>query len=70
MQQIIINIKDENKAKYFIDFLKQIDFISIEKNENEIKLKEISEEIIESVNNVKNNKVKSWKNKKIVLKDA
>jgi hypothetical protein len=67
MHQIVINIEDDTKAKYFIDFLRQIDFIGIEKINI---LSTIKSEINESCNELQMGKVKSWKNKKINIKDA
>jgi|GEM_PF-6155905 hypothetical protein len=70
MQQIIINIEDDSKAKYFIDFLKQIDFINIDRIQSQKKISNMQNEITESCSDLKNGKTKSWNNKKIVLKDA
>lgn len=69
MQQIVISIKNESKAKKFIDFLKQIDFLDIEEVSVEKKISNIKNDIVKSVSDLKNGKVSSWKNKKICLKD-
>ena len=48
MQQLIINITNESKARSLINFLKQLDFIKIEKVSNEKQLLEFQSEISES----------------------
>ena len=48
MQQLIINITNESKARSLINFLKQLDFIKIEKVSTEKQLLEFQSEISES----------------------
>ena len=69
MQQLIINITNESKASSFIAFLKQLDFIKIEKENNDSIL-EFQQEINESIQDLKSAKTSSWKNKKVAIKNA
>ena len=69
MQQLIINITNESKASTFIAFLKQLDFIKIEKENNDSIL-EFQQEINESIQDLKSAKTSSWKNKKVAIKNA
>ncbi|MFH1005612.1 MAG: hypothetical protein V1781_09025 [Bacteroidota bacterium] len=70
MQQLIINITNENKARSLINFLKQLDFIHIEKVNTEKQILDFQREITESLKDLKEHKVTSWKNKKLTLKHA
>jgi len=70
MQQLIINITNESKARSLINFLKQLDFIKIEKVSTEKQLLEFQSEISESFKDLKEQNVSSWKNKKLTLKNA
>ena len=70
MQQLIINITNESKARSLINFLKQLDFIKIEKVSTEKQLLECQSEISESFKDLKEQNVSSWKNKKLTLKNA
>ncbi len=69
MQQLIINIINESKAQSLINFLKQLDFISIEKVNTEKQILEFQNEISESLKDLKEHKVTSWK-KKLTIKHA
>lgn len=70
MQQLIINITNDSKAQTFINFLKQLDFISVEEVNVEKKLDEFQYDISESLNDLKDHKVSTWKNKKVTIKNA
>jgi len=70
MQQLIINITNESKARSLINFLKQLDFIHIEKINTEKQILEFQSEISKSFKDLKEGNVSSWKNKKITLKNA
>ena len=70
MQQLIINITNESKGKSLINFLKQLDFVKIEKVSKEKQLLEFESEINKSISDLKEQKVSSWKNKKLTLKNA
>ncbi|NVO02743.1 MAG: hypothetical protein HXX09_08540 [Bacteroidetes bacterium] len=70
MQQLIINITNDSKAQTFINFLKQLDFISVEEVNLEKKLDEFQYDISESLNDLKDQKVSTWKNKKVTIKNA
>ena len=70
MQQLIINITNDSKAQTFINFLKQLDFISVEEVNLEKKLDEFQYDISESLNDLKDHKVSTWKNKKVTIKNA
>ena len=70
MQQLIINITNDSKAKSFINFLKQLDFISIEEVNVEKKLDDFQYDITESLNDLKDHKVSTWKSKKVTIKNA
>ncbi len=70
MQQLIINITNESKGRSLINFLKQLDFVKIEKVSKEKQLLEFESEINESISDLKEEKVSSWKNKKLTLKNA
>jgi hypothetical protein len=70
MQQLIINITNESKARSFINFLKQLDFVKIEKVNVNKQILDFQNEISESLEDLKNQKVSSWKNKKVSLKNA
>ena len=69
MQQLIINITNESKASSFIAFLKQLDFIKIEKENNDSIL-EFQQDINESIQDLKSGKTSSWKNKKVAIKNV
>ncbi len=68
--QIVINIKNESKAKSLIDFLRQLDFIEIEEINKRKKISKFQHEILESIADIGKGKVSSWNNKKITLKHA
>ncbi|OFX18525.1 MAG: hypothetical protein A2033_02355 [Bacteroidetes bacterium GWA2_31_9] len=70
MQQLILNITNESKARSLINFLKQLDFVEIEKISTDNQLKEFQKGIAESLSDLKNKKVSSWKNKKLTIKNA
>jgi hypothetical protein len=70
MQQLVINITDKSKAQSFISFLKQLDFIKIKGVYSEEQLFEFQNEITESLNDLKEHRVSSWKNKKVTIKHA
>ncbi len=70
MQQLIINITDKSKARSLINFLKQLDFIKINEVNSDEQLFEFQNEISDSLNDLKEHKVTSWKNKKVTIKHA
>ena len=70
MQQLIIKISNDSKARSLINFLKHLDFIKIEKVNKEEKVLEFQNEISESLKDLKAHKTSSWKNKKLTLKNA
>lgn len=70
MQQIILNVNNESKAKSLIEFLKQIDFIDIKQVIKDKKFSQMENEIKESLNDLKKGNVSSWKNKEINLKNG
>jgi len=70
MQQLIINITNESKARSLINFLKQLDFVKIEKVNSNKQILDFQNEISETLEDLKNQKVTSWKNKKVSLKNA
>lgn len=70
MQQLIINITNESKARSLINFLKQLDFIKIEEVKIEKQVLDFQSEISKSFKDLKEHKVSTWKNKKITLKNA
>lgn len=70
MQQLIINITNESKARSLINFLKQLDFIKIEGINTEKQILEFQSEISKSIKDLKEHKISSWKNKKLTLKNA
>ena len=64
MQQLIINITNESKGRSLINFLKQLDFVKIEKVSKEKQLLEFESEINESISDLKEEKVIEMKNYK------
>lgn len=70
MQQLVINITNESKAKFLINFLKQLDFVEIEEISKQRKVMKMQKEILESMADLKSGKVSSWNNKKVTLRNA
>jgi hypothetical protein len=64
---VVINIKNQSKAKSLIDFLKQLDFIEIEEISRRKKILKFQYEILESFADINKGKVSSLNNKKISL---
>ena len=68
--QVVINIKNESKAKSLIEFLRQLDFIEIEEITKRKKISKFQHEVLESIADISKGKVSSWNDKKITLKHA
>lgn len=70
MQQLIIQITDKSKARYLINFLKQLDFVKVNVVNTNKQILEFQNGILESFNDLKEKRVSSWKNKKVRLRHA
>jgi hypothetical protein len=70
MQQLIIQITDKSKARYLINFLRQLDFVKVDVVDSDEQVREFQNGITESFNDLKAKRVSTWKNKKVMLKHA
>ena len=66
MLQLVLKITDEIKGKFLIDFLQQLDFVEISETRKAKQKSLFEKEIAQSVSDLKNGKVTSWKGKQIV----
>jgi hypothetical protein len=57
MTQITLNIKYKRKLSFFLELLKNLDFVEVE-NTSKISLKEEIKEAVEEVNQIKEGKLK------------
>ena len=70
MQEVIINIKNDQKACYLLKFLRQLDFIEVKRIKKIKILTDIERDIKKSFNDLNNGKVSSWNNIEVTLNDT
>ena len=67
MGQFIIEIENKDKEAVFLEFMKQLDFVSIKQNDSNLETQQIINDISESINQLKEKKTIPYKGKIISI---
>jgi hypothetical protein len=68
MKQVVLNLQNDRKADALIAFLRQMDFVKLQRIGNYEEMAKIESDVAKSLSDLKNGNVSLWKNKKVTLK--